>query len=378
MTLLTKRKFEDLANQHDDYCISIYIPTARTGDNKDSRIRLKNRLKSIENDLKAMGVKPKELNKILSPVSEIIADTNFWRHLSDALVMFRSRTDFYYTTLPLDVEELSVVSDSYHLLPLLSSFNNNDTFFILELSMNNNRLFRATQNEIEEIETQGFPDNMAESTGKDVKQKSLQFRTGQTSGGTGLYHGKGEGKDEKKTEITKYLTEVDQGLCDILEGFSAPLIVASVEYIFSIFREVSSYDHIYPKAVLGNYDHGDILLVHEKACELLVPYFNEIRNTQKQVYSEKIGKTTSEVTEIVNASMAGSVDTLFVKKHNQLWGKVRTDSGSIEIHEEKKSHDTCLLDFSARSTFLKGGKVFLEEPEELPEPTEAANAILRY
>jgi hypothetical protein len=40
--------------------------------------------------------------------------------------------------------------------------------------------------------------------------------------------------------------------------------------------------------------------------------------------------------------------------------------------------DNCLLDFAARATYLKGGKVFVEDQSALPEPGGLANAILRF
>lgn len=379
MTLLTKRQFKKLANEHSNYCISIYIPTKRGGENKDSIIMLKNQLKKIEAELSEFNLKQNEIDEYLKPINDLLNKSGFFRHLSDALVLYRNSTDFIYTSLPLDVKEVSLVSDHYYLLPLLSSFNNNNTFFILTLSMNKNRLYEATQHKIAQIVTDDIlPDSMMDSSGKDVRQKSLQFRSGHAKGRLGLFHGKGEGKDDKKTEIIKYLTDIDKGLNEILEGYGAPLIVASVDYIFTLFQEVSTYKHIYPKVISGNYDNGDILLLHEKACELLAPYFNVIRNEQKEIYSEKVNKTTTDIGEMIEAALSGSIDTLFVKKHKQVWGDFKQEEGSVIIKHDEGKPEKCLLDFTARSTFLKGGKVFLEEPDELPEPEAAANAILRY
>jgi hypothetical protein len=379
MTLLKKKQFEELSKKRSKYCISMYIPTRRSGENKDSIIRLKNQLTNVESQLSELGLKPKEIFTLVKPINNLLNSSGFWRHLSDSLIILRDKEDFSYTTLPLKVEELSMVSDRYYLLPLLSTFNNNDTFFILTLSMNKNRLYEATQHGLSQIVTDDIlPNNIKDSSGFDVKQKSLQFRSGHAKGGLGLFHGKGEGKDDKKTEIIKYLAEIDKGLKELLEGYTSPLIVASVDYIFSLFQEVSSCKNIYPKAISGNYDNEDILKVHEKACELLTPYFNELRIKKRNKYSEKINRTTSDIDELINAALAGGIETLFVKKHEQVWGDVKQDSGLVTINHDKKPLDKCLLDMAARSTFLKGGRVFIEEPNELPEPESAANAILRY
>ncbi|MFO7656647.1 MAG: hypothetical protein R6W78_06235 [Bacteroidales bacterium] len=103
---------------------------------------------------------------------------------------------------------------------------------------------------------------------------------------------------------------------------------------------------------------------------------HEIR--KKEQYAENINKTTSKKNQIVNAALAGSIETLFLKKHKHLWDEVEKNIGSVIVLKARKPLDNCLLYFTARNTFLKGGMVFLEEPDGLPEPEAEANAILRY
>lgn len=379
MALLTKNKFESLANEQGNFCISIYIPSERAGENKKSKLKLKNKLAETENQLQEMGLKSKELNHYIDPIKKLLDDSALWRHLSDALIIFRSPNNFHFTTQPIEVEELLVVSDRYYLLPLISVFNNNNTFFILILSQNNNKLYEATQNEIIEFVSDDLlPENLEDTVGKDVKQKTLQFRTGHSNSGYGLYHGKGDGKDDKDIEITKYLKDVDAGINAILEGYNAPLIVASVDYLFAMFRDISNYKNIYPTPISGNHDNEEILLVHEKACEILKPWFEKERQKNKEKYKANSQKTTLKIDELVKAANAGSVETLFVEKDKYVWGKAEPDFEKVQIHAEKEALDVCLLDFAARLTFLKGGKVFREEHEELPEPESPANAILRF
>jgi hypothetical protein len=379
MALFTKNKFESLAMERGSFCISIYIPCERGGENKKSKLMLKNKLAEAGIQLSEMGVKNKELENYLEPIKKLLDDSGLWRQLSDSLIIFRNQDDFNFTTQPVKTEEFLMVSDRYYLLPLLSVFNNNDTFFVLILSQNNNKLYEATQNEIAEIISEdSLPENLEDTVGSDVKQKTIQFRTGHTSSGQGLYHGQGDGKDDKQTEITKYLMDVDKGINELLEGYNAPLIVASVDYLFAMFRDISNYKNIYPEPVSGNYDNGDNLLVHEKACEILRPWFEEERKKKKEKYKGSTNKTTVEIVELVKAANAGSIETLFVEKDKYVWGKAEPDFDKIQIHNKKEDLDVCLLDFAARLTFLQGGKVFREEHDELPDPKSPANAILRY
>jgi hypothetical protein len=379
MALITRQKFESLAKENCKYCISIYIPCERSGENKECIIQLKNILAKSEIQLLEMGIKNKELDNYLEPIKKLLDDSGFWRQLSDSLVIFRSENIFYFTTLPIDVEEFFMVSDRFYLMPLHSVFNNNDIFFILVLSQNSNRLYEASQNKIEEIISEDtLPENLEDSVGKDVKQKTLQFRTGHSNGGSAIYHGKGDGKDDRQIEIEKYLKDVDKGINALLEGYNSPLIVASVDYLFAMFRGISKYKHIYPTPISGNYDYEDILLIHEKACEILQPWFKEERKKFKEKYSANPDKTLIKTDELIRAASAGKIETLFVDKETVLWGKVDPKTKKIQKNNKKEALDFCLLDFIARLTFLKGGKVFRENHEDLPEPESPANAILRY
>lgn len=387
MALFTKQQFEELASEKEKYCISIYIPTERNGENKKSVIYLKNRITAVEKELVNFGLKQKEIQEYIEPIKKLHDDVNLWRHLSDALVIFRSKERFEYHTLPLEVEEFSLVSDRYYLLPLINLFNEDNLFFILSLSLKNNKLYEATQHEITEIETEdNFPETIYDSAGHDVEQKSLQMR-GEQSGdgranypgkGKAMYHGKGEGKDDKETEVLKYMEDVDDGLSALLEGYRTPLIVAAVDNIFSHFKDVSNYKNIFPKNVSGNYDDDDIIGIHEKAMGILQPYFDEVKNNKKNMYSEAIGKTTASLEDIVVSADAGRIDTLFVARHTHIWGDYEREAGKIDKHEDKKPMDNCLLEYAARNVFLKGGQVFIENQEDLPENTAPANAILRF
>lgn len=379
MSLLTKSKFEELAAKRSHYCISIYIPTEREGDNKKGILTLKNQLTEIKSHLEELGLKSAEISEYVAPIKKLLNDSDLWRHLSDSLCIFRNSTDFNYTTLPIEVSEFSMVSDRYHLLPLLAMFTDNDSFYILTLSQKKNALYKATKNEITEFVTDNLlPEKLEDSVGKDVKQKSLQFRSGQANGGLGLYHGKGEGKDDKKKEIVKYLKEVDQGIGELIKDNQAPLVVAAVESVFSLFQEVSNYKNIYPKPVAGNYDDKDILLVHEKACAVLEPWFQKERQENKEKFHSKADMVESDLSELFQAAISGSIETLFVEKDEFVWGKTDPELGKVQIHEQKQQLDTDLLDAVARQTFLKGGTVFREASERMPEQQSPVTAILRF
>ena len=76
--------------------------------------------------------------------------------------------------------------------------------------------------------------------------------------------------------------------------------------------------------------------------------------------------------------MHGRIGTLFIKNGTtNVWGKFKEDKLDIEVHDEKKPGDEDLLDKAAINTMLRGGTVYIVEPEDMPDRTPAA-AIMRY
>jgi len=386
MAIFKKKQFEELAEEHGNYCISIYIPTKRHGDNKESKIHLKNKIAEASKSLEDMGMKPKEIEEFLKPISGMHHNQNLWRHLSDALVILRSEEKFEYYTLPLDVEDFILISERFYLLPLIELFNQDRVFYVLSLSQKKNRFFEATPHEIAEIEVGDiFPDTIYDTVGHDVEQKSLQMRGEQTGTGRNnpnkagaMYHGKGEGKDDKNKEIIRYLEELDNGLNDVLNDSRAPVVVASVDEIFGHFKSISKYKNLFPKNVSGNYDDEDTIGLHERALAILTPYLEQVRNEKKEKFKEVNGKSSTSIEDIVVSADAGKVETLFVSKAEKIWGEYEQDKAKVNIHPKRQKIDNCLLELAARKTFLKNGEVFLENQEDLPDNEAPANAIFRY
>ncbi len=380
MTLFQKKEFEELASVKTNYCISIYVPTQRVGENKESRLTLKNSVSAAEKQLLGLGLKKVEVEEYLEPVRKVVDDTSIWRLLSDTMVIFRNKDHFSVRNLPLKTKEFLLISDRFYLLPLLDMFNQNNAYFIFLLSLKKNKLYEASQHEITEIESEDvFPNNIYESAGHDVVQKSLEYRSRMPGREFAPFHGKGEGRDYKETEVLKYMEDIDDGLKELLEGYQQPVVVASVESIFAQLKEASTLKNLYPKCIPGNFDHDNILLAHNKANELLKPYFDKQKNEKKKKYLEAPdSQIISDTQNVLKAAYMGQVETLFVENGRNLWGDFDEATGEASFREEKKQVDKCLIDLAARMVFLKGGNVFVAEIGDMPQSGSPLNAVLRF
>jgi hypothetical protein len=102
MDILTRAELEQLMLKEQPLCVSIYLPTHRTGiETQQDPIRLKNLLREAEQLLSAQGVGTHAVQKMLEPASRLLQDSDFWQHQSDGLAIFLSCNGARHYRLPL-------------------------------------------------------------------------------------------------------------------------------------------------------------------------------------------------------------------------------------------------------------------------------------
>ncbi len=117
--------------------------------------------REAEERLDAMGIASTEAAELLKPAHEL-GTTEFWEHQDHGLAIFVSPTIFRYYQLPMEFQELVVVSDQFHLKPLLHLINNDGRFYILALSQDNVKFFEATRYSANEVEVPNMPKNLVD------------------------------------------------------------------------------------------------------------------------------------------------------------------------------------------------------------------------
>ncbi len=379
-----RKEFEKLADHHDPHCVSIFIPTHRAGEEVNQGLDMKifkNQLKKAEKELKEYQLSNNEIISLLEPAEMLLDDIKFWKYQSDGLAIFLGKDFFKYYTLPVYFEEYIYVADHFYLKPLVPLFNSGEEFYILALSQKDVKLFQGFPFQIDELVVEDLlPEKLEEAVGFDYEQKNLQFRTGQEGSEKGMFHGQGEGKDDKKEEILKYFRAVNKGVMSILHDSKAPLIIATVDYLIPIYMEANEYKYVYDKHITGNPEQADPVLLHEKAMELLRDHFDTFKNEKLRSFEKKLSdaKASFKEEKIIPAAINGRVDTLFLRNRASLWGTFEKDTNSINTEEESSTNNADLLNIAAIKTINQGGAVYLLEKEEMPEPNTKANAILRY
>jgi hypothetical protein len=378
MSVLSRDELMALVESHGSPAASVYMPTHRSGDTEQGPIRLKNLLREAEDQLVEFGLRSSDARKFLQAAQQLLADSLFWQHQGDGLAIFLSTEIFRYYSVPCGFQELVVVAERFHIKPLLPLFSKDGVFYVLAVSQNQVRLLQCTRYHAQEITPGGVPLNLAEALKYDEPEKQHQFHT-TGPGVPAISHGQGVSKDYDKVNILHYFRQVDQGLHEVLKGACAPLIVAAVDYLHPLYRDVNTYHYLLEEGIKGNPDGLNKETLQEQAWAIVQPYFKREQAKALEQYREAItkGLAINDVKQAVLAAYDGRVSTLFVAEGVQQWGQFDPEHRKVRLYKVRRTGTEDLLDFTAVNTLTKGGIVYTEESEQVPGETPIA-ALLRF
>lgn len=384
MEVITKEEFTELMNYKGENCISIYIPTHRSGvevNEKQDAIMFKNVLQKVSTELQIKGIHSQTIEKLLQLGFELHNNSMFWNNQMNGLAVFMSDDFFKAVQLPFTVKEEVFVNHSFLISPLLPAVTNKQDFYLLVLSKKDAKLYQGNAFGLRYLAVDGLPNGMDDVVHFEEKEDQQLFRQGSKGGnGSASFHGHGEGQPDDKANLAIYFQEVDKTLfTEVLHDKHVPLVLAGVEYLIPIYKGLSKYNHIAEEAITGNQEHESSHVLYEKACEILQPYFNQEINKALQNYYNQIATplTSSMPDKIVPASFYAQISDLFVCKGEHIWGKFNDADNVLEIHPEKQEDDECLIDLAAAKTYANGGAVHLLEKEKMPKESVIA-AFMRY
>ncbi|MEH2176041.1 baeRF3 domain-containing protein [Nostoc sp.] len=389
MQLISKEEIKTLIEQPKGNCVSIYMPTHPAGPEvRQDPIRFKNLIREAETRLIDAGLTQEDAIALLEKSQEL--DTQeFWEQMGQGLAIFISEDIFRYYPLPIDFQELVVVTDRFHIKPLLPILNGNGRFYILALSQQDVRFFEGTRYSVKEVEVENLPKSLDEALQRDETAKEGQFRIATPKGGTsnsfsqpGTFHGQGSpDKDKRQEDILQFFQIVDRALHEKLKLQKAPLVLAGVEYLLPLYRQANTYQHLMDEAITGNPEILSAQELHNQAWPIVEADFQKSQQAVLEQFHELFGgdtgKASNNLQEVISAAYYQRVDSLLVAVGKQQWGLFDPTSETVYLHPEKEAGDEDLLDFVAAHTLLNGGTVYAVPFEEIPYSTAVA-AIYRY
>jgi hypothetical protein len=365
-------------------CVSVFMPTKkgreRAGENST---RFKSLVGMADNQLEARGIGSQERERLLVPAKKLIGDSLFWANQSEGIALFFSLGYSRYFRLPIALEELALVRETFHLKPLFALLASDGQFYLLAISQKGARLLHGSQRAIDEIDLSPIVNKFEEEYGEKFFESFLQFQTMAPTTGTeraAMFHGHGgDIESVQKERLLNYFRFLDREISGIIDEKQAPLLLACVDYLYPLYKDVTKYPLLVDNFIKGNPENMDARELHNKAWEILKPYFLEKRETAKALYNELkgTGKTSNDILEIVPASFHGRVSDIFVTLGVQLWGQYDPESEEVKLSESSLSGSDDLIDMAAARTFLSSGNVYAVEDDQMPDESTVA-AVLRW
>ncbi len=382
---ITHETITALISTTDADCVSLFMPTHPIGtEAQQDPIRLRNLLDRAEETLRAAGHTAKGVEERLAPARQLLEDRVFWQNQAEGLALFMSRNETQQFRLPIGVEESVVVADHFHIKPLLPLLTGDRRFFILALSQQHLRLYEATRTTMTEVDLADIPTSVKEALPYDDPERQLQFHTGTGAQGDGgraaVFHGHNVGgSDDEKDALRRFFQKVDDGLMNLLGTDPAPMVIAGVEYVAALYKDVSSFPHHLEQNITGNPEALTADALHDRAWELVEPTLEAMQERALSRYAtlSAQGRASAELDTVVQAAYTGRIDTAFVNLDQQIWGVVDPTTYELRIDDEPSAANEDLIDQVARQTFAHGGQVYALSAEKVPDNAAAA-AFFRY
>jgi len=144
---------------------------------------------------------------------------------------------------------------------------------------------------LDEIDQENVPQNLSEAFPDAFPEKELQFHTG-TSSGSGnrpaMFHGHDISNDIKN-RIRQWFRTIDKEVGGLLSDAQSPLVLAGVDTLFPLYKEVNTYPHLMEEGVPGNPEGMKPEDLHPQAWAIVEPVFRKEREAGSARYRQLAG-----------------------------------------------------------------------------------------
>jgi hypothetical protein len=386
MEKIKKDTLKNLIEKKDGYNISIYMPTQKSTTRAvENKTRFKTLLSKAEEKMKELQMDKKKVENLLKPAEDLLNKVSQWEASNDGIAAFISDDFLKLYRLPQPVEETVTVDKHFYVKPLIPFTTDDTGYYLLSINLSGVNLYKCSRYSIEKVDLEDVPENIEEIAKFDQDEEHLQYHGQEQKGkpykkNSVMYHGQGVGKDEDmhKNQITQYLRLVSNGVHKALQNENSPMVLAGIEYLHPMYKDVSSYSHIYDKGVKKNPENMSKEELRESSWEVVKPHFNKVREDALNKYNDlsATDKTSDDLIEVAQKAYQGRVESLFIPNNKEQWCLLNKDGMIIELSDEWKPNLTSIYNYATIHTYGNGGRVFLMEQEDMPNGKDIA-AVFR-
>jgi hypothetical protein len=325
-------------------CVSLYLPLGLTEEERQgARQRLQSLLRQAQETLmRHYPAVASALAKSLVALADRLPQGVPGR----GVAIFLSQGVAGYLPLPERPRELAVVSESFHVKPLLSLLQGHERFFVLSLEPRTAVLYEGSGVSLDE---------------REVFQRAL-------------------GRGDEARELARFCRDVEQRLRSRFRGRYEPLMVVAPAKLRALYRGLSRLrNHIDHPSLSLEADAVSASELHALTWPLATDHLMRQRRRLSRDYRiARLKRATVErLDDVAVAVFEGRVATLLIERHVQIWGRFDEMGRRIELARRRGAAPVdCLLDDLAERVVGAGGNVYVLETADMPVGSPVA-AILR-
>ncbi len=370
--MVSEKKVDQILNIDGKLLISITLSTHKKGEEvKQNSIRFKNLLTQTTEKLKDKGLKEKEISKLLKPATDLLAKPLFWSHQDEGLAVYISNDYFEYFHLPYPVEEKAYINESFLITPLLPMLSLDGTFSVLAVSRKKARLLHCTRNEVFDITPEDATTSLDEYL-EVTPEKELQYHTG-ADGKEAMFFGHGSGGEVKRVIAEQYFRELEKQITSVMNKYSEPLILVGLEDNIAFYKTINGYKRTLTDSIDSNPDElNDNQLKDLGWTEIKRYFLKDMYNSLEQFSESNSDRVSNNMAEIVEATVMGKSDTIFISKGEVRWGHYDPESHQVHFTDRPSNGDVDLMNWLAIKGRKTGSKVYVLPREEMPRHSTVA------
>lgn len=382
MDIFGRSHLERLIEHEASPCVSLFLPTHNRGPNvQQDEIRLKNLHNIAERELAGHWMNSTQARKLLEPAASLPKNTQFWQQRDRGLAVYVSPDFFGAYRVPIAVDESVHVSHRFRIRQLLPLLPGRKEFYLLALSQNDATLYRGDERALTALEVADIPASMKQALNYDGADRGAQTHTALRGAGAGkqaaVFHGQGGQPETNKDDLLAYCREVDRAVSQRLGQSRQPLLLASVDYLASIYSQANSYSHLVDENLSGNPDYVERRQLHQRALQIVTPLLEEETARAAARFENNLGTSRAivDVREVIRSACQGRVDELWYDPQAAVFGQYQAEQDEVDISDNTEHDD--LIDLALHETLKHRGSVHSLRECDLSTNTPVA-ALVRY
>ena len=327
----------ELLNAKEGPFISLYQPTHRQSpENKQDIIRFKNLTKEMEISLKQKYPK-NEITSIINLFNKISEDKELWITVLDGLGVLYAEGQAIIYKLARPVKELVVVSDSFHIKPLIRNFQSADRYHVLGLNREEFTLFEGNRYGFDEVEIgTDIPKTIKEALGEEYISTYVKANRYGGAGERGNYHGHYGRKEGIEVDTEKFFRVVDRVVADnYSKKTKLPLLLIALPEYHTLFKEISHNPYLLEEGIRNNYDALTVSKLKTGVWDVIEPLY--LKKTEELVTRFETQRAqdygSDDIVQVAKACAENRIDTVLLESDRIIPGRINQGSGSIEEGE---------------------------------------------